>query len=140
MPFTIIWGLLTSRLAGHIGSAAAIALAIALGVVSIKAAVTEGALRDQNKTLTASLNLANLNLQTCKGNEASLSAAIDRQNVSMKALSDRSAADTAKASAAVVAARSSASEAARRVAIAKAAKAGPDACASADSLILGSVQ
>ena len=136
MPFTLIWGLLTSRLAGYIGSAAAIVLAVMLGAATIKAAIVEGELRHDVAVATSTLHLAQTNLATCKVNLADKGHALDVVEGSVAALRADSAARSAEASKALQQARVATAALSKREATLSAFKPTADVCADADSILL----
>ena len=84
------------------------------------------------------LVVARQDLGTCQTNEGTLTGALASQNAAVAALKAEGDRRTAAAASAVSAARTAAQAASQRLATVMAAKAGPDACASADQLILGS--
>lgn len=130
-----IFGALTSRMAGPIATAVAVALALALGWQTFQLSMTKGAL----KRSQAQVEKVEKDLRTCQSNVATLDEARKRQNAAVAALKRDGDARVAESAKAVSAARKTADGYRKEAARILAAKAGPDACASADALILGEV-
>ena len=135
MPLTLIWGLLTSRLAGYIGSASAIALAVMLGVTTLKASITEGELRHQVATAESTIHTTATNLDTCKGNLADKVKAIATLDASVAAIRSEADTRTAAASVAVQQARIATAALSKREAAIAAEKPTADMCASTFSAL-----
>ena len=124
------------------GLSAVLAIALAYVLISKNAEISslDKAINAPVTGWSARLSAATADLATARGNAAALGSQIDRQNEAIEAL--QSKADAAYAQGA--AARSSALDkvAAANATVAKLAnaKAGADACASADQLILETVK
>lgn len=131
-----MWALLTSRLAGPIASAVAVALACFLLAVSIQNAGLK------SKVAKQAVQIGNLqvDLRQCRANEDELEGAIATQNAAIRqAGADAKKRDDAARKAVRVAEQAS-REAERRAGRILAARPGEDVCASADALILETVR
>ena len=137
---TLILSWLTSKLAGPILGACAAALLLALAVLWIASAATEAGLRASITTAQAQADAAARNLATCQGNQDALTKSLAVQNASLATLKAQGDAATASADKAVQAATSASSAAQASAAKLLADKPGSDLCASADALILETLQ
>lgn len=137
---TLILSWLTSKLAGPILGACSGLLLAALIALWIASSATEVGLRASVKTAQAQADAATRNLVTCQGNQQALSQSLDAQNASLAALKAQGDAATASATKAVQAAASASAAAQTSVAKLLGAKPGADVCASADALILETLQ
>lgn len=135
-----VWGLLTSKLTGPIATAAAI-LFLALFVdAKIDAAFTIKDLRGDLATVTADRDQAKTDLTQCRTNNGNLQAGIVRQGDEVLRLGAEGRARTESAQRELEAARGASNTANRRADRVLATPVGADQCASADAVILGSVQ
>jgi hypothetical protein len=135
-----VWSLLTSKLTGPIATAAALLfLVMFIDAKADGAAVAKG-LRKELATVTQQRDDAKRDLTQCRTNEGNLRASVDRQGREITRLGDEGRARTEAAQREVDAARRSAAVANRRADQVLAATPGADQCASADALILGTVQ
>lgn len=133
----IAWAILTSRLAGPIASAVALALAVMLGVQTVKLMGAEHG----RKGAVAERDMARVDLGTCRGNVSTLQDALGVQNRAVQAIKAESDARTAAANKALSEARKSAL-AARKSAdaiLAARVKPGETSCEAADRVILEAV-
>lgn len=73
---------LTSRAAGPIGAAVAVALGLALAFAHVQLGVTRAAL----KAAEAKVERTETDLRTCRGNVAGLRASLDAQNAALTAM------------------------------------------------------
>ena len=86
--FSVIWGFLTSKLAGPIATAAALAMGAALFVAHIQAGVLHGEI----KSARAGQALAVRNLDTANLSLRNVQAALDAQGAAVAGLKAESAA------------------------------------------------
>ena len=135
-----LWAALTSRLAGYIGTASAIALAVTLGVTVLKADIVEGGLRHDKAVAEASERLAQTNLNTCHASLKAEGDSLDRQTAAVGALQAESTARSSAASVAVQRARVATAALSEQEAKVAALEATPDQCASTASILMGNVQ
>jgi hypothetical protein len=129
--------LLTSRLAGPIAAAVAVALLFLTLGQCTRALKAEHALAKAEKVAT----LARSDLATCRTNTNALNASLDRQSASVAALEAENAARQRVSDKAVSDARSVAASYRRAADVILTTKPkGQDLCAAADRLILESVR
>lgn len=131
----MILSLITSRLAGPIATGGAV-LFLAFGVSQCAGRVSAEKAQARAEKIAAA---AKRDLGTCQTNTRTLKVSIDRQNAavdSLKREGDAKVAESAKAARSARAVAESLRKDAGRI---LASRVGPDACASADALILGEV-
>ena len=132
----MIWGAITSKLAGPVGLAASVALGIALAVAHVQGAVyRHDAKVAQASAATAAVNLASANMSL--KNETT---ALDAQGAAVAALKAESAARSVEAAKAVHAAQAVTATLTKREATIAALKPMADLCASADAALLEGVK
>lgn len=127
--FTLAWSALTSKIAGPVAAAVALALACFLVAVMLQSAGLKG------KVAKLETTVANLqvDLRQCQANRVTLEASIDRQNAAVTALSEEAARKARAADKAVRDARAVAESERRRAERALAAK--PKTCADLSGLL-----
>jgi low affinity Fe/Cu permease len=129
----LAWSALTSRIAGPIASAVAVALGLWLAVVLIQ----NGGLKGEVTARTAERDAAIANYARCQSNRITLETAVSSQNAAVEAWRKEAADRSREAEKAMQRARAGAVEANRR-ADAIRRQVSRDACG--DDLILGSVR
>lgn len=135
-----VWGLLTSKLAGPIATAAAL-LFLALFIdAKVDAAFTIKDLRGDLATATAERDQAKTDLTQCRTNNGNLQAGILQQGAEVLRLGAEGRARTEAAQRELDTARRASTTANRQADRVLATPVGADQCASADAVILGSVQ
>jgi biopolymer transport protein ExbB/TolQ len=141
-----VWKILTSRLAGPIASGVALALALALVFVwtadHATMLVLKGAKASAERTLetrTKERDSARSDLSTCKANADQLASGIRAQNEAIALMQKEADRRAAEANKAVAAARGVADSYRQKADAILARKPGEDRCASADRLILESL-
>lgn len=122
----LIWGALTSRVAGPVATAAAIALAAALAWQTFQLSMTRGALEKAQDRADA----VERDLRTCKANTQALEASLAGQNAAVDAWKAEGDARSKRIEEARQEARAEASRADRAAAaLAKLKPTGADLCA-----------
>lgn len=136
-----IWGLLTSKLAGPIATAAALGLAVLLGVTRVELAGSRHHAEGLEASISAPVTGWAARLATCQANGVTLKTALDSQNAAVGRLKAESDARLAQSAKAVSAARSVAESFRQQAAATLAAKpTSPDACKAAAALIAEDVK